>query len=93
MGLAWKLMEATEAACQSVCMGEEAAEHYVYSYTLLDRWIDWCRGFVAGWLKDNYLNLPLTQRLWRLVRRLVMNAWKSRKYSSAISKQKINNDR
>lgn len=26
--LSWKIMEATEAACQAVCMGKEAAEHY-----------------------------------------------------------------
>lgn len=31
--LAWKLMKATERACESVCMGEEAAGHYGYCYT------------------------------------------------------------
>lgn len=60
-------MEATELACQSVCMGEEAAEHYEYSYTMFDRWVDWWRGFVAGWLNDSNV-IPLSWRLLRLIR-------------------------
>lgn len=64
--LSWKLMKATEAACQSVCMGEEAADHYGYSYSLYGRWVDWWRGFVAGWVNDKELvQLKLTLRIAR----------------------------
>ncbi|SAL73206.1 hypothetical protein AWB69_08950 [Caballeronia udeis] len=38
--LSWKLMKATEAACQSVCMGEEAADHYGYIYSKWGRLAD-----------------------------------------------------
>jgi hypothetical protein len=66
--LSWKLMKATEAACQSVCMGEEAAEHYGYAYGRLSRWVDWWRGFVAGWLKDDF-PVPITQRIAHFISR------------------------
>jgi hypothetical protein len=51
--LSWKIMQATQAACQSVCMAEEAALHYGEPYTRLDRWIVWWRGFFAGWDNDS----------------------------------------
>lgn len=47
--LSWRLMKATESACQSVCNGEQAAEHYKEPYSLWDRWSTWWRGFFEGW--------------------------------------------
>ncbi|MBK3779853.1 hypothetical protein G3A43_06270 [Paraburkholderia aspalathi] len=71
--LSWKLMKATEAACQYIGMGEEAAVHYGYTYTRLDRWNHWWRGFVAGWLDDCDLGVPLTHRVGRaILRRLAL---------------------
>ena len=46
--LSWRLMKATEAACRSVCMGEEAADNWGYTYSKWGRWANWWRGFVAG---------------------------------------------
>jgi hypothetical protein len=68
--LSWKLMKATEAACQSVCMGEEAADHYGYTYSQWGRWADWWRGFVAGWVNDEvFIQLTLTRRIARFISR------------------------
>ncbi|MFM0275590.1 hypothetical protein PQQ59_33720 [Paraburkholderia aspalathi] len=68
--LSWKLMKATEAACQSVCMGEEAADHYGYTYSQWGRWADWWRGFVAGWVNDEvFIQLTLTRRIAHFISR------------------------
>jgi hypothetical protein len=68
--LSWKLLRATEAACQSVCMGEEAADHYGYTYSQWDRWANWWRGFVAGWVNDEvFIQLTLTRRIARFISR------------------------
>lgn len=68
--LSKKIMEAADAACQSVCMGEEAALHYGGKYTRLQRWTAWWQGFVAGWVgTPGYLEvIPLHARLSRFVR-------------------------
>jgi hypothetical protein len=50
--LSWRLMEATESACESVCNGEEAAAHYRLPFTRCDRLVAWCRGFCRGWRKS-----------------------------------------
>lgn len=49
--LSWKIMKATEAGCQNVCNGEQAAAHYACDYPLWYRWKDWWRGFVTEWMK------------------------------------------
>jgi hypothetical protein len=68
--LSWKLMKATEAACRSVCMGEEAADNWGCTYSKWGRWANWSRGFVAGWVNDGvFVQLTLTRRIGRLVRR------------------------
>ncbi|WP_175848719.1 hypothetical protein [Burkholderia multivorans] len=66
--LSWKLMKATEAAYRSVCMGEEAADHYGYTYSQWGRWADWWRGFVAGWVNDDvFIQMTLTRRIARWI--------------------------
>jgi hypothetical protein len=72
--LAWKVMRATSAACESICMQMEAADHYGYRYSLWHRWSDWWRGFVVGWLGDHEYHTPVTQRALRLFRRVGRNA-------------------
>lgn len=66
--LSWRIMKATEMACGKVCRGEEAADYYGETYNLLDRWNDWCAGFVAGWIGDD-VTMPLTRRFSELIRR------------------------
>ncbi|TCK33417.1 hypothetical protein B0G84_7637 [Paraburkholderia sp. BL8N3] len=65
--LSWKIMKATSAACECICMGTEAAEHYGYRYSLWHRWVDWWRGFIAGCLGDHAYHLSMTQRTLRFV--------------------------
>lgn len=68
--LSMKIMSATDAACQSVCMGEEAAAHYGYTDTNVDRWQDWWRGFFAAWANDRgHLQERLISRVARFFRR------------------------
>jgi len=66
--LSWKIVKATEAACQSICMGMEAAEHYGYRYAMWNQWLDWVQGFVAGWVGDHERHVPVTQRALRIIR-------------------------
>ncbi|MGF6768529.1 hypothetical protein P3T18_000999 [Paraburkholderia sp. GAS199] len=65
--LSWKIMKATEAACQSICMGREAAEHYGYRYAIWHQWSDWLQDFVAGWVGDHKRHVPVTQRALRII--------------------------
>jgi len=67
-GLAWRLMVATASAYQSVCCSEEAAIQYQMGYTMLDRWVAWWQGFVAGLLGDSVF-MPLTTRVCNLFRK------------------------
>lgn len=67
--LAWKIMKATSAACESISMQMEAAAHYGYRYSSWHRWADWWRGFFAGWLGDQQYHIPVAQRALRFVRR------------------------
>lgn len=51
--LSWKLMIATERACQNVCEAEEVAAHYNDKLILYDRLVLWSEGFIAGWRDEN----------------------------------------
>lgn len=85
--LAWKLMKATERACESVCMGEEAAGHYGYCYTGWRRWCDWWTGLVAGWL-DDCEPLPASSRVWRFASQKLGHAWLCIRNSCGYSEQR-----
>ena len=63
--LSWKLMRATEAACNSIHHKQLACEYYGDTYSRWARWTDWWRGFVAGWLDDAKPQMPISHRLQR----------------------------
>lgn len=65
--LSWKLMRATAAACNSIHHKQLACEHYGEIYSRRAKWTDWWRGFVAGWLDDKSLQMPISHRLKRCV--------------------------
>ncbi len=62
-------MKALEAADQSVGMGEEAANHFGYTYTRLDMLTSWAHGFAAGLADDCDYFVSLQCRAWRLLLR------------------------
>ncbi|WP_321944388.1 hypothetical protein [Paraburkholderia tropica] len=64
-----RFARAVDSACCCIGMGEEAAHHYGYAYRRWHIWTDGCRGFVAGWLDDNQLQVPVHARLLRSMRR------------------------
>lgn len=46
---AWKLMVASEIACQTICMRQEAADHYGEKYSTWDSVTDWLLSFLRNW--------------------------------------------
>ena len=64
--LSWRILQAVQLAHEAICMGEQAAEHYGYTYTRWYKWTDWWRGFAAGWVDgaDGYtdVSVPMLRR-------------------------------
>lgn len=62
MRIGARLARAADGAARAIAMGEEAAAHYGYRYSVWLCWVNGCRGWVSGWLGD-WRNMPLGERL------------------------------